>query len=450
MDRGARGVLARAPRGARARQRARFARALGGAALAAAALSAVQWLPGLEAAAESTRWAGAPGGPSAFALRPGALLSLAFSAGLADALKGDPYFWETSLHLGGGALALAAWAGSRREGRPALAAAAVLLFLAFGAARFLPLGSLFRAPARLALPACAFLSVLAAAGVDLAAARGRDAGRFLALLVVFEALAFGVLNAPADPIARELPAAWERAAAAFSPGERALFDLRTDPNSGLALGVPEPWGYGQLVPRRWAELVFASQGVPAAEAGSSLILRREHPVLRLLRVRAVLTRPAPHVRELAPTLPRLLLARAWTLARGREDALAAVLAPGFDPERTAVLEREPVPAPDPAGTGGSARVVAEDSDSLTIEAELPSPAVLVVADSYATGWRADALPGSAQASYDVLPADWALRAVPLAAGRHRFVLRYAPASFALGVLLSLLALPAVAFLGLKR
>ena len=49
-------------------------------------------------------------------------------------------------------------------------------------------------------------------------------------------------------------------------------------------------------------------------------------------------------------------------------------------------------------------------------------AVLLVTDAYAKGWRARALPGSAQATYDVLPADYTLRGIPLAAAVLLFLL----------------------------
>ena len=50
------------------------------------------------------------------------------------------------------------------------------------------------------------------------------------------------------------------------------------------------------------------------------------------------------------------------------------------------------------------------------------------------------LPDSVQQDYTVLPANYTLMAVPLAAGRHRLVLVYAPLAFRIGTWLSLLAL----------
>lgn len=406
-------------------RRARYALSLAAVGLGGAALSSAQWLPGIAAALESTRWSGRSADAAAdFALRARDVWSLVGPVASAG------YVWESCLHLGAFALALALWGGRKKEGRAALACALILLLLAF--APTVPFaGGLFRAPGRLALPSFAFLSLLCAAGYDAAAARLGRWAPALAGAVVLESLLFAAGHAAAEPIRRDVPAAWTSALAELSPGERVIFDMRTDPDAGMLLGAPEVWGYGQLVPRRWAELLFASQGYPPETAGASLIVRRDVPLLRLLRARFVLRRGPSPVARLAPPLPRLLLVRSWSLASGRDESLAAVLAPGFDPAKTVVLEESPVPAPDPAGRGGTARVTAEDSDSLTIEAELPSPAILVLADSYASGWRAD--------GYRVLAADHAMRAIALSAGRHRLVLRYAPAAFTAGAATSLVS-----------
>ena len=53
-------------------------------------------------------------------------------------------------------------------------------------------------------------------------------------------------------------------------------------------------------------------------------------------------------------------------------------------------------------------------------------------DNYSRLWRATSLAPGPQANYDVLPADWVLRAVPLAAGKHHIRLRYEPGGVRLG------------------
>jgi uncharacterized membrane protein YfhO len=83
--------------------------------------------------------------------------------------------------------------------------------------------------------------------------------------------------------------------------------------------------------------------------------------------------------------------------------------------------------------------VRDDGDEMEITATLSQPAVLLVTDAYSKGWRARALNGNPQA-YEILPANYALRAIPLAAGQHHFLLEYRPAGFAWGRILTCVAL----------
>jgi uncharacterized membrane protein YfhO len=112
---------------------------------------------------------------------------------------------------------------------------------------------------------------------------------------------------------------------------------------------------------------------------------------------------------------------------------------GFDPRREVILEHEPEPKPAPNETAGNARVVDASTDQLTIEADLSQPAILLITDAWTPAWRAVSLPGSAQAQYDLQPANYALRAVPLAAGHHRLRAEYAPRAFVIGKWLSLIS-----------
>jgi uncharacterized membrane protein len=52
------------------------------------------------------------------------------------------------------------------------------------------------------------------------------------------------------------------------------------------------------------------------------------------------------------------------------------------------------------------------------------------------GWRIVPLEGGASQSYEIIPANYTLRGVPLAAGHHRFRMEYRPASFVIGCGLS--------------
>jgi uncharacterized membrane protein YfhO len=76
---------------------------------------------------------------------------------------------------------------------------------------------------------------------------------------------------------------------------------------------------------------------------------------------------------------------------------------------------------------------------MDIEADLPQPAILLVTDAYSSGWRARPLAGGNQAHYQVLPADYVLRAIPLGRGHHHLRLEYLPSAFVAGKWISILA-----------
>src|SRR5207244_4652017 len=66
-------------------------------------------------------------------------------------------------------------------------------------------------------------------------------------------------------------------------------------------------------------------------------------------------------------------------------------------------------------------------------------ALLLVTDAWARGWRAAPLEGSSQKSYELMPANYALRAVALDRGKHRLRLEYAPRGFRLWAAVSAMA-----------
>jgi uncharacterized membrane protein YfhO len=111
----------------------------------------------------------------------------------------------------------------------------------------------------------------------------------------------------------------------------------------------------------------------------------------------------------------------------------------FDPAREVILESRPEPEPGPSGDAGQAKVTATGTDSLVIAADLAQPAILLVTDNYDKAWRARGLPGSGQDRYEVMPADYTLRAIPLSAGHHAILMEYAPRGFRIGRWISIVA-----------
>jgi len=82
-------------------------------------------------------------------------------------------------------------------------------------------------------------------------------------------------------------------------------------------------------------------------------------------------------------------------------------------------------------------VIDSSSDHLTVEADLPGPAILLITDTYSDGWNARALPGSSQQEYVVMPANYILRAIPLSRGYHRIRIEYKPLTFQIGKWISM-------------
>jgi uncharacterized membrane protein YfhO len=111
----------------------------------------------------------------------------------------------------------------------------------------------------------------------------------------------------------------------------------------------------------------------------------------------------------------------------------------FDPRKEVILEQQPDPAPVAADTQGQAKIVREGTDFMEVDAEVASPSILLVTDAWARGWRAAPLEGSSQKSYQLMPANYALRAVALDRGKHRLRLEYAPLAFHAGAVVSVMA-----------
>jgi hypothetical protein len=116
----------------------------------------------------------------------------------------------------------------------------------------------------------------------------------------------------------------------------------------------------------------------------------------------------------------------------------------FDPRRRVILESAPAVAPvagddDP----GVVTVVGRTSDSLTIDADLARPAILLITDAYSAGWRANP-------PYRIVPANHALRAIALPAGRHHIVMQYRPPLVRIGIIISIIAIIGTITAGVMR
>jgi hypothetical protein len=246
----------------------------------------------------------------------------------------------------------------------------------------------------------------------------------------------------ASPQIKSCYPAWRDAIRRLAPDRRGLNVVTEFANASMSLGYNDLWGYDPGVQKRWAELLAATQGVPPKNASQYLAVRQINlNIFRMLRCAAVLTpNPQRPVIELPNPLPVATVISDWVKFASVEPALSYMLQDNFDPTRTIVLESESSVKTQPAAEPpGYASVVAGDTDWMEIHATLTRPGILLITNSYSSGWRASPLAPSSQTEYDIVPADWALMGIPLGAGAHHLRLEYLPRSFTIGKWLSIFA-----------
>lgn len=144
--------------------------------------------------------------------------------------------------------------------------------------------------------------------------------------------------------------------------------------------------------------------------------------------------------------------RAWLVHEARTAAdipaaLALIQTAEFDPAVTVVLAGSgenffPFGAPTPAVGTESATLTGAGSNRLTLAVEATAPGFLVLSEVWYPGWQAMVNGEAVQ----VIPANGALRAVPLPAGQSVVELRYAPHLWRWGLLMALAALAGMAAL----
>src|SRR5207249_514295 len=143
---------------------------------------------------------------------------------------------------------------------------------------------------------------------------------------------------------------------------------------------------------------------------------RHHPLFDMLRCRFMLVPQGTKttVYQTTNSLPRLQLVQRFQVIPQRDQLLAALTNATFNPREEVLLETTPSPEPEPLPVSGTVALADSSTDHLTIEADLKSPAILMITDTFAKGWRVKPLQQSGQSHYEVLPANYCLRAIPLA------------------------------------
>ena len=216
-----------------------------------------------------------------------------------------------------------------------------------------------------------------------------------------------------------------------------------NPNSAMILGAQDMWGYDATVVRRYAEFMTWTQGGDPNNAMSYVKFTQFDPLFAMLRQQYVFadrggkleTAEAP-----APPMAHLQLISKYRVARKTRRYFRCASRRRFRSDTRSYFGVGAGTATDSAAESkGSAEIVTSSTDSLTIKADVEQPAILLITDAFTKSWRAVALPGSTQTHYQLLPANYILRAVPLAAGHHLLRVEYASSAFTIGKWISVLA-----------
>ncbi|HET6250597.1 MAG TPA: hypothetical protein VFE47_23115 [Tepidisphaeraceae bacterium] len=240
----------------------------------------------------------------------------------------------------------------------------------------------------------------------------------------------------------------------------------------------DAWGNDPMVMRRYAEFIAADQHGSAEE-----VMQRDYPFFTqktisrnwgMMRVKAFFIptggggmQPVP---LRAPQLARAQLMDDVRIINDPKALLATIASGSFNPMREVLLE-QPVagmpsaagatqrvkseisdlksfsvtyPAPDESQTAypSGEKVTVKDisTDQIEITASVNHPCILLLSDTYSAGWRVVPLQTTSQQKYEVLSGDYTLRAIPLRAGSHHFILEYLPTAYVAGKWVTLVSL----------
>ena len=234
---------------------------------------------------------------------------------------------------------------------------------------------------------------------------------------------------------------------AKNPGDYRILNTAF-PNSAMSNGAQDLWGYDPGVLLRYAQFMSFTQGQDPDKATQYLFFPRFHELYGMLRGRFYFLVDNNKLRILQAenVMPRLQLIQEYRVITDRDKIFEAMADSRFDPRQTVILETLPDPEPIESDQGGRVSILDSSTDHLTIEGDLPSPAILLITDVYSKGWHVQPLPGSSQERYDILPANYVLRAVPLSKGHHHFRIEYLPVAFQIGRWVSIVSI--VLYLGL--
>jgi hypothetical protein len=142
---------------------------------------------------------------------------------------------------------------------------------------------------------------------------------------------------------------------------------------------------------------------------------------------------------LNPTyFPRAFFLYGTHCVRSDSEFVAYAASPAYDYRKIAILEEDPGFALSPPDSipRWSARITSYDNNEIRLVAETEREGILTLSEAYYPGWKAT-VDGAAA---PILRVDYTLRGIHVGPGRHEVDVRFAPASFARGSVITLAAL----------
>lgn len=231
-------------------------------------------------------------------------------------------------------------------------------------------------------------------------------------------------------------------ATAKMPPDSRILNLM-NPDSCLLLRTEGIWGYDPAALKRYVQLLAYSQGQNPEQVTQYIAFNRANKILELLRCKKTLFYSEKGVEQvdLKSDFPRFFLVGKATIVSGRDAVFAAM--ESVDLKQQVILENPPWFPPAGFPAKGSVKVLKHSNNRWVLQVDTDQPAILVNTDAWSRDWQARALQNSVQQKYQVLPANYAIRAIPLSAGRHFLELIYWPRGWGIAIAVSFISLLAV-------
>ncbi len=233
------------------------------------------------------------------------------------------------------------------------------------------------------------------------------------------------------------------AACAELPEGTRVMDRRVGLNL-LTWRVHNAWGYDPIMLKRYRDFVRYTEEFDMESIDMDHNIDVPYQILAMVNCAYIVdsrTEGRKKWRAIDNPLPRFSFPTRVVVEPDELKNLELIHSEAFDPRDTVVLETTPDYAPSGERIDGRVTVIDESTDTLALEADVNADAVLLVADAYAKSWTIENMGEASQERYTLLPANHALRGIPMAKGHHVIRMRYAPISYAIGLWTTLLTVP---------